>query len=296
MQPPEYLHERLRQLALEDPREARRSFLQLLDSGGPALDDFLGRISAAADGRLRHLVASALRNHRDRERLAPHLIAWHEIETDEFTRRAIAAALERLETRPAAQTTLALEVARLTAAIGREQAQRERLNRELIKLYREHKVNPVGGCLPMLLQMPLFFALYSVLFNAIELRQAAFVAWIHDLSAPDKLFEIAGFPIRLLPVLMALSGLLTQKLTPTDPRQASTMYLMNAVMVVFFYNLPSGLVLYWTVMNLLTALQQWLALREDGSPAAAAVEVEGPTPGARRAGGGQKVARRASRK
>ena len=89
--------------------------------------------------------------------------------------------------------------------------------------------------------------------------------------APDKLFEIAGFPIRLLPVLMADSGLLTQRLTPTDPRQASTMYLMNVVMVVFFYNLPSGLVLYWTVMNLLTALQQWLALREDGGPAAQVV-------------------------
>jgi len=145
--------------------------------------------------------------------------------------------------------------------------------------------------------MPLFFALYSVLFNAIELRQAPFVAWIHDLSAPDKLFEVAGFPIRLLPILMAGSGFLTQKLTPTDPRQASTMYLMNAVMVVFFYNLPSGLVLYWTVMNLLTALQQWLALREDGhAPAPATVEVGGPAPGGPKAGGGRKVARKAATK
>jgi YidC/Oxa1 family membrane protein insertase len=171
------------------------------------------------------------------------------------------------------------------------------MNTAVMALYREHKVNPAGGCLPMLLQMPLFFALYSVLFNAIELRQAPFVGWIHDLSAPDKLFEVAGFPIRLLPILMAGSGFLTQKLTPTDPRQASTMYLMNAVMVVFFYNLPSGLVLYWTVMNLLTALQQWLALREDGhGPLAAAVEVGGsPTAGAK-SGGGRKVARRASTK
>src|SRR2546426_11010115 len=103
MQPPENLYERLRYLAVEDPREARRVFLQLLDSGGPALDHFLGRISSGADGRLRHLVASALRNHRDRERLAPHLIAWHEIETDEFTQRAIAAALDGLDTRSAAQ-------------------------------------------------------------------------------------------------------------------------------------------------------------------------------------------------
>ena len=89
-----------------------------------------------------------------------------------------------------------------------------------------------------------------------------------------------------MPILAAGSGFLTQALTLTDPRQASTMYLMNAVMVVFFYNLPSGLVLYWTVMNLLTALQQWLALREDGaSPAAAVVEVGGSKP--RRAKGGQ---------
>jgi YidC/Oxa1 family membrane protein insertase len=160
------------------------------------------------------------------------------------------------------------------------------LNTAVMALYRENKVNPAGGCLPMLLQMPLFFALYSVLWNAIELRQAPFVAWIHDLSAPDTLFHVAGFPIRLLPIVMAGSGFLTQKLTPTDPRQASSMYLMNAVMVVFFYNLPSGLVLYWTVMNLLTALQQWLALREDGgSP------VPVPVPAA-----GGKVARKAATK
>jgi phosphoserine phosphatase RsbU/P len=131
MQAPEILYERLRHLVVEDPRETRRIFLQLLDSGGPALDQFLGSISSPADGRLRQVVATALRNHRDRERLAPHLIAWQEIETDEFTHRAIARALNGLDTRSAEQTTLALEVARLTAAIGREMAQRERLNREL---------------------------------------------------------------------------------------------------------------------------------------------------------------------
>ena len=131
MQPPEDLYEGLRRLAVEDPREARKVFLQVLDSGGPALDQFLGRISSSADGRLRHLVASALRSHRDRERLAPHLIAWREIETDEFTQRAIAAALAGLDARSHAETALAQEVARLTTAIGREMAQRERLNREL---------------------------------------------------------------------------------------------------------------------------------------------------------------------
>jgi len=140
MQTPEILFEGLRHLVVEDPREARRVFLQLLDSAGPALDHFLGRISSPADGRLRQLVANALRNPRDRERLAPHLIVWQEIETDEFTRRAIARALDGLDTRSAGQTALALEVARLTTAIGREMAQRERLNRELeiAKEVQEH--------------------------------------------------------------------------------------------------------------------------------------------------------------
>jgi YidC/Oxa1 family membrane protein insertase len=138
------------------------------------------------------------------------------------------------------------------------------MNEAMMALYREHKINPAGGCLPMLVQMPLFIALYSVLFNAIELRHAPFVAWVTDLSAPDALFHVAGYPIRVMPLVMALSGFLQQRMTPTDPRQSSSMYFMNVIMLVFFYNLPSGLVLYWTVMNLLTALQQWLALREDG--------------------------------
>ena len=131
MQPVEDFHERVRYLAVEDPREARKVFLQILDSGDSALERFLSRISSPADGRLRHLVASSLRNNRDKERLAPYLIAWHEIETDEFAKRAIAAALEGVKTATAAQTALAQEVARLTSAIGREMAQRERLNREL---------------------------------------------------------------------------------------------------------------------------------------------------------------------
>ena len=147
------------------------------------------------------------------------------------------------------------------------------LNTAMMALYRENKVNPAGGCLPMLVQIPVFVALYTVLFNAIELRQAPFVAWIHDLSAPDLLFNLFAHPVpllhegpvRLLPLLMLGSGLLSQRLTPSDPRQLPTMYLMNAFMTVFFYNLPSGLVLYWTLMNVLTAFQQWLVLRHDGA-------------------------------
>jgi YidC/Oxa1 family membrane protein insertase len=161
------------------------------------------------------------------------------------------------------------EVERLRA---RYKDNAQALNTALMALYRENKVNPAGGCLPMLVQIPIFFALYSVLYHAIELRQAPFVGWIDDLSAPDLLARVGGFPIRLLPLVMAGSGLLQQRLTPTDPRQVGTMYFMNIFMVIFFYNLPSGLVFYWTVMNVLTAVQQWLALREDGVTAPVSVE------------------------
>ncbi|HLJ45500.1 MAG TPA: PP2C family protein-serine/threonine phosphatase [Bryobacteraceae bacterium] len=151
MQPAELVYDRLRRLALEDPREARKTFLRIFDSGGSTLEQFLGQISSPADGRLRHLVAGALRNDRDKERLAPYLIAWHEIETDEFARRAIAAALDGVKTESAAQTALAQEVARLTTAIGREMAQRERINRELeiAREVQEHlfpqRLPPVHG-------------------------------------------------------------------------------------------------------------------------------------------------------
>ena len=147
------------------------------------------------------------------------------------------------------------------------------MNTAIMALYKENKVNPAGGCLPMLLQMPVLIALYQVLFNAIELRQAPFVGWMSDLSAPELLFSVANFPIRLLPILMTLSGLLLQRMTPTNPQQAPTAYMMNVMMLVFFYNLPSGLVLYWTVMNVLSAVQQWLVLRQDGGPIPAPVIV-----------------------
>ena len=158
------------------------------------------------------------------------------------------------------------------------------MNTALMALYKENKVNPAGGCLPMLLQMPLLMALYQVLLNAIELRQAPFAGWITDLSAPDLLFNVnygAGlFPVRLLPVLMAGSGFLLQKFTPTNPQQAPTQYMMNAFMLVLFYNLPSGLVFYWTVMNLTSAFQQWTVLRQDSS----AVVVVEPDRGKKQAG------------
>lgn len=166
------------------------------------------------------------------------------------------------------------------------------LNTAMMALYRENKVNPAGGCLPMLLQMPIFFALYAVLSNAIALRQAPFVGWIDDLSSPDLLFSIGGFPVRLLPVIMAGTGLLQQRMTPMSPQQAPSAYMMNVVMLVLFYNtVPSGLVLYWTVMNVFTLVQQWLILRQDPTPSAAVV-VEEPAPARRKGSGRGSSARR----
>jgi len=140
------------------------------------------------------------------------------------------------------------------------------MNTAVMALYKENKVNPAGGCLPTLVQMPLFFALYAVLYNSIDLRMAPFVGWISDLSAPDQFLRFGAFSVHMLPIIMALTGLVSQRLTPTDPKQLPTMYMMNVMMLVFFYNMPSGLVLYWTVMNLMTAAQQWLVMREGDHP------------------------------
>jgi len=127
---------------------------------------------------------------------------------------------------------------------------RDRLNKELIKLYRDHKVNPVGGCLPMVLQMPVFVALFNILYMTIDLRQAPFVGWITDLSVQD--------PYYVLPVIMGASMVLQQKITPTtmDPTQAKIMLMLPAFMTFLFINFPAGLVLYWLTNNVLTITQQ----------------------------------------
>jgi YidC/Oxa1 family membrane protein insertase len=130
--------------------------------------------------------------------------------------------------------------------------------KKTLEFQRKHGMNPLSGCLPMLVQMPVFIALYGMLMNAIELRKAPFVLWMQDLAAPDKVGEIAGVPIHVLPILMAGSMFIQQRMTPTDPRQAPMMMLMPVMLLVFFYSLPSGLVLYWTITNLLTIAQQMM--------------------------------------
>ncbi|OLB03258.1 MAG: hypothetical protein AUH21_04000 [Nitrospirae bacterium 13_2_20CM_62_7] len=132
---------------------------------------------------------------------------------------------------------------------------RDRLNRELIKLYRDHKVNPVGGCLPMLLQMPVFVALFNILYMTIDLRQAPFLLWITDLSVQD--------PYYVLPVIMGATMVLQQKIMPTtmDPIQAKVMLLLPAMLTILFLTFPAGLVLYWLTNNVLTIGQQFITDR-----------------------------------
>ena len=138
-----------------------------------------------------------------------------------------------------------------------------RMQKEMMALYKEHKVNPMGGCWPILIQMPVFIALYAVLANCIELRQAPFFGWINDLSTPDVLFRVGSFPIHVLPVIMFLTTILQQKLTPmTDPRQKMMGYMMPVMMLFIFYSFPAGLNLYWTMNNILTVAQQWNIHRE----------------------------------
>ncbi|RIZ51747.1 membrane protein insertase YidC [Vibrio sp. PID23_8] len=130
---------------------------------------------------------------------------------------------------------------------------RQRMSQEMMELYKKEKVNPLGGCLPLLLQMPIFIALYWALMESVELRHSPFFGWIHDLSAQD--------PYYILPLLMGASMFLIQKMSPTtvtDPMQQKIMTFMPVMFTFFFLFFPSGLVLYWLVSNIVTLIQQTL--------------------------------------
>lgn len=133
---------------------------------------------------------------------------------------------------------------------------KESLNREMLKMYREHKVNPLGGCLPMILQIPVFFALYKVLLESIEIKGATFILWIGDLSVKD--------PYYVTPVLMGASMLAQMMMTPStgDKAQRYVMLAMPVVFTFMFLSFPAGLVIYWLVNNLLTIAQQWIIYRQ----------------------------------
>ena len=131
----------------------------------------------------------------------------------------------------------------------------QRLSQETMKMYKDGGANPLSGCLPMLLQMPIFFALYQIFSKTIELRQSPFALWITDLSVPDVV-EVGGIPLRILPLLMALSMFVQQKMTMKDPKQAALVYIMPLVLIFFFWSMASGLVLYWTLFNVFSIVQQ----------------------------------------
>jgi YidC/Oxa1 family membrane protein insertase len=144
---------------------------------------------------------------------------------------------------------------RLMALKERYGDDRQKLNEAMMKLYREEKINPLGGCLPILIQIPVFIALYWVLLESVELRQAPFILWLNDLSSADPYF--------VLPLLMGITMIIQHKLNPTplDPIQARIMLILPIVFTIFFAFFPAGLVLYWVVNNTLSIAQQWYITR-----------------------------------
>jgi YidC/Oxa1 family membrane protein insertase len=169
------------------------------------------------------------------------------------------------------------EMMKLRERYGEDRA---KMNQELMGLYKREKVNPVSGCLPIVVQIPVFFALYKVLFVSIEMRHAPFYGWIHDLSAPDpttffNLFGLLPFTpphflmIGVWPLLMGLTMFLQTKLNPqpADPMQAKVMMMLPLMFIFLFATFPAGLVIYWTWNNLLSITQQWLIMKRMGVPA-----------------------------
>jgi YidC/Oxa1 family membrane protein insertase len=133
---------------------------------------------------------------------------------------------------------------------------RQRMSQEMMRIYKEEKINPLGGCLPIVVQIPVFIALYWVLLESVELRHAPFIPhWINDLSSKD--------PYYILPILMGISMFIQQKLNPApmDPMQAKVLKLLPFIFTLFFAFFPAGLVLYWVVNNILSIAQQWVITR-----------------------------------
>jgi len=145
---------------------------------------------------------------------------------------------------------------KMTEIRERHKSDPQKMNQAMMELYKTEKVNPLGGCLPLLVQTPVFMALYSVVLASVELRNAPWLGWIHDLSTPD--------PFLILPILMAISMFIQTKLNPApaDPMQAKMMMIMPLVFSVMFFFFPSGLVLYWVVNNVLSIAQQWMITRK----------------------------------
>lgn len=138
----------------------------------------------------------------------------------------------------------------------------KQMNTEIMELYKRHKVNPLGGCLPMVLQIPVFFGLYQLLANTIQLRHAPFFLWIHDLSAPER-FDVMGYGVPFLTLLLGASMFVQQRMSPQtgDPTQQRVMMFMPLLFTFMFIGFPAGLTLYWLTNNVLTIAQQYFVLR-----------------------------------
>ena len=150
----------------------------------------------------------------------------------------------------------------------------QKMNQQVMRLYKEYGVNPAGGCLPMILQLPILYALWAVFSSTIELRQASFMFWIHDLSIPDVIttlpFTIPLFGVNQLSglaLLMGVTMLVQQKMSVKDPRQQAMVYMMPILMTLMFNGFPAGLNLYYFVFNLLSIGQQaWINKQHKGEP------------------------------
>jgi len=161
----------------------------------------------------------------------------------------------------------------------------QKLNQEMMKLWKQHKVNPMAGCFPILIQIPIFIAFFYMLRSSSELRFAHFL-WINDLSLPDTIATLGGFPINLLPLIMGVTMFFQMKMTPTpsvDNTQAAIMRFMPLIFLFFCYNFSSGLVLYWTTSNLMSILQQVITNRrrereENGDGEGGDSKPDGKTP------------------
>jgi len=155
-----------------------------------------------------------------------------------------------------------------------------RLQQETAKLWKQYGINPLGGCLPMFVQIPIFFGFYNMLNKAVELRNAGFLWWVQDLSQPDTIGHIAGFPINILPLVMAGTMLVQMRLTPKagDPAQQKLMMFMPLIFIALCYNYAAALALYWSVQNLFSIVQLYITRDKQG----AAVEIIPPPKKARR--------------
>jgi YidC/Oxa1 family membrane protein insertase len=171
---------------------------------------------------------------------------------------------------------------------------RQRMNQELMQLYRREKVNPAAGCLPILVQIPVFFALYKVLYTTIEMRHQPFYGWIKDLSAPDPLTILTGFGvfpwdvpsflhffnIGIWPIIMGVTMYLQQKLNPqpTDPVQARVFQFLPILFTFMLAPFAAGLVIYWAWSNTLSIAQQYMIMRRHGTPIGNKAVVTTPAP------------------